>query len=138
MSGSYPNPTIAKVTAASGDFNHNNHDGYNFKTICYDQELATTASSSTCSIAWQSAARQVLTVNANTTLSFSNNPIGPTMLTLRIVNGSGGPFALAMPSGIKYQGGTAYTITATANAQDICSLYWNGSTYYCTFGNGFA
>ena len=119
-------------SGADGYFGNYNVKGVN--SFLYQQEVSTTASYSTCSINWLSGARQVLNVNANTTLSFSDAPAAPTMLTLRIVQG--GTYTLAMPS-MKYQGGTAYTISSSA-ATDILSIYWNGSNYYCSFGLAFA
>ena len=126
----------ASVVALASSIGMNNLNVGSANTYTYNSEYANTASGSTVAVNWQNGARQSLTVNANTTLSFSANPVGPTMLTLRVVQGNS--YTLTMPSGIKYQGGTPYAITSSSGAQDILSFYWNGSTYYCSYGLAFS
>jgi len=41
-------------------------------------------------------------------------------------------------TGVKYPGGTAPTITATASAVDILSFVANGTVWYGTFAQAFA
>ena len=59
------------------------------------------------------------------------NPVAGTRYTLKIVqDATGGRTITTWPSGTKWVGGTAPTLTSSANGIDIISLYYDGTNYF--------
>jgi hypothetical protein len=108
----------------------------NVATLTFDQELAQT-SSGAVTVDWLSAQKQVVTINANTTFTFTA-PAGVCNILLRLVQGASAPFTVTWPGTVLWVGGTAPTLSTGAGDIDIVSLYWNGTNYFGSYGIGFA
>jgi hypothetical protein len=80
----------------------------------------------------------VVTLGGNRTLAITNAAAG-NFITLRVVQDANGSRTLTFPAGTKVINGGAgtVTLTTTANAIDIVSLYWNGSNFYVSYGKNF-
>ena len=65
----------------------------------------------------------------NETLAFTA-PSNPCSLTLILVQDATGSRTITWPASVKWPGGTAPTLTTTANAIDIVSLMYDGVNYY--------
>ena len=69
-----------------------------------------------------------LTLNANTTLAFSNAVIGTYII--QVTQGATGANVLTYPASVKWAGGTAPTLTTTVGKTDILTFYYDGTFYY--------
>ena len=77
-----------------------------------------------------------LNLSANiTTLTLTNTAVG-TYLIKFIQDGTGSK-TVAFPSDWLWSGGTAPTITPTANKTDIVTLIYDGTTYYAAISQNF-
>lgn len=66
-----------------------------------------------------------------------SNPVNGTTYKLRIVQGGAGSFTVTWPT-IKWAGGVAPTLSTAVGAEDIITLYYNGTSYYGHAVTGFA
>lgn len=78
---------------------------------------------------------QKITLTGNITFNAFANPVAGQSLTLIITNSSGG--GLTLTSTMKFAGGSK-TLSTGANAIDILTVFYDGSTYYASLGKGFA
>ena len=77
---------------------------------------------------------QVLTISASCNVLFDKLPAGQVAwYQLTVIQGGAGSFVPTLVSA-KTPGGTPLTFSTTPGAQDIVSLYWDGSTMYATTG----
>jgi hypothetical protein len=81
--------------------------------------------------------QQMVTLTGNVTFTLSN-PADSGVYHLLIKSGAGG-FTATWPATVKWSGGTAPTITATAARADLITLVYNSSTsdYYGSFVQNF-
>jgi len=93
-------------------------------------------SGATYTVDWSKGDRQLLTISAACTLSYSNAVAGQT-LTLRLVENSTGGYAITLPTS-KWPGGTAGTFTTTANAINLLIVYYDGTNYLTQLAAGFS
>jgi Major tropism determinant N-terminal domain len=78
---------------------------------------------------------QKITLNGSLTLNgFSNAVTGQTITLIIKQDGSG---SRTMSSSMLFAGASK-TLSTTANATDILTVYYDGSTYYASLGKGFA
>lgn len=77
---------------------------------------------------------QKITLTGNITFNAFANPVAGQSLTLIITNSSGG--GLTLTSNMKFAGGSK-TLSTGANAIDILTVFYDGSTYYASLGKGF-
>ena len=82
---------------------------------------------------------QVTIAATGRTFALSNLPSGKAMfITTKIIEGSGGSFTITTwPTGVKWKGGTAPTLSAAAGSVDIIAYFWDGTNLYGTFGNDY-
>lgn len=81
-----------------------------------------------------------VTLGGNRSLVFTNLPTNRVVyFTLGVTQDATGNRTLALPSGTKViNGGSgALSLTTTANATDILSFRWNGTTLFCTYGKNY-
>jgi len=89
-----------------------------------------TGSVGTTTIDWTKGNKAKFTFGAgNETLEFTNPP-GSCSLTLVVIQDGTGGRTITWPAGIKWVGGNAPTLTTDANAIDIITFFYDGSTYY--------
>lgn len=72
-----------------------------------------------------------LTLNANTTLAFSNSVIGTYII--QVTQGATGANTLTYPASVKWSGGTAPTLTTTVGKTDILTFYHDGTSFFGTY-----
>lgn len=75
------------------------------------------------------------TATGNFTLNGLNNAVAGTSMTIIITQDATGSRTLT--STMKFAGGSK-TLTTTANAIDIISVFYDGTTYYATLSKGYA
>lgn len=78
---------------------------------------------------WNNNQKQVVTLSGNLTLSFTA-PVGTGNFLLRVVQDGTGGRTITWPASVKWPSGTAPTLSAGANAEDIVTFYYNGTDYY--------
>lgn len=83
----------------------------------------------TATIDWNNGQKQTALLGASSTLTFTA-PQGAGSFILRLVQDATGSRTVTWPANVKWPGKTAPTLTTTANAEDIISLYYNGTDYY--------
>lgn len=75
--------------------------------------------------------RQFTASGGNVTFTAWNNPPrNGSLVTVIIVQDGTGSRTVTWPSNVKWSGGTAPTLTTTANKRDIFQFVWDGSNYY--------
>lgn len=67
-------------------------------------------------------------LTGNVTFTFTN-PTGRGWVALRLKQDTTGGRTVAWPASVRWSGGTAPTLTATASKTDYISFYWNGTNY---------
>ena len=120
-----------ELDALTADINFNGYAAKSIKTETFDSEVAALAS-----IDWTAGNFQTITLTANTTLTFTD-PDDVARLQLRIVQDATGGWTITWPT-IKWEGGSAPTLTGTADSEDIVELFWSGTSYYGWIRKGFA
>lgn len=68
-------------------------------------------------------------MTANCTYTFTA-PAGPANLSLKLIQDATGSRTATWPATVKWAGGTAPTLTTTANAEDLITFYYDGTNYY--------
>jgi len=110
------------------------------KSAGYDAVPSNTPSSNAVTIDWTAGNVQALVYNDTCNFTFTAPPL-PCHLTLIMTHANNTTeFPCTWPSGangVVWAGGTAITPTATSNAVDIVSFFYNGTKYYAMFGNDF-
>lgn len=111
-------------------------------TVTYQKFAATTEvdngnSGTSKTISFQVSDAQKLTLTGNCTLTFTNTSAGGAYV-LRLVQDGTGSRTVTWPAGTKWPGGTTPTLTTTAGAIDIISIYYDGTNYYGNAGLAFA
>jgi hypothetical protein len=82
-------------------------------------------------IDWTTSNKQKVTMTGNCTFTFTAPP-GPCNLVFKMVQDATGSRTATWPSAVHWSGGTAPTLTTTANKVDIIVFYYDGSTYFGT------
>ena len=79
-----------------------------------------------------------VTLGGNRTLDNPTNLVAGFTYTFRIVQDATGSRTLAYGTAYKFPGGTAPTLTTTANAIDYLSCSTDGTNLYCVFTGDFS
>src|SRR5687768_2224687 len=82
----------------------------------------------TIAIDWNNSQNQYVTVAGNRTLTFSN-PVAGQIYSVQITQDSSGSRTITWPSTVKWAGGSAPTLTATASKTDFVYFMYTGSYY---------
>lgn len=131
--GLHYNPSTGRITAA---------DGY-FTTLAAgtislagaQDSIAGLAYAATISPDASSATVRTITLTGNVTFNAFTNPISGQSLTLIITQDATGSRTLS--STMKFAGGSK-TLSTAANAIDILTVSYIGTTYYASLAKGFA
>ncbi|MCL4405314.1 MAG: prepilin-type N-terminal cleavage/methylation domain-containing protein [Patescibacteria group bacterium] len=92
-------------------------------------ELYAPTYSSSMTIDWSKGNTQKIVLTGNATLTFTNGQPGG-KYSLMLVQDSTGGRTITWPSNVKWSGGTAPTLTTTANKTDFVGFIFGGSNYY--------
>ena len=91
---------------------------------------STVTDAASLTLNWSSASGFFISVmSVNTTIAFSGAVANQRIIVELQQAASGGPYTITWPVGIKWQGGTAPTMTATASKKDIYSFFFDGTDY---------
>ena len=117
-----------------GDLDADNNSIINIDNIeieghAYSQEIDNGNSSTADTINWTAGNFQRSTLTDNCTYTFTA-PTGTTTLILKLIQDGTGSRVATFPASVKWSGGTAPTLTTTADAIDIISFYYDGTNYY--------
>lgn len=125
-------------TPWTSNINGTNFALTNVKTLSFNSEISIGTTGGTVNVDWTAGQDQFITLTAATTFTFTA-PLGANTNKLRISQGPTGGWGVTLPATCKVSGGGAgsVTLTATANAIDILSFYYNGTNYYVTAGKNF-
>jgi hypothetical protein len=100
------------------------------------QAVGTVGSTSTLSLTNGTVLTATLTASTPCTFTMPTATAGKSFI-LKLIQASSG-MTTATFTGVKFPGGTAPTITATASAVDILSFVSDGTNWYGTFAQAFA
>ncbi len=104
-------------------------------TITFD-EVAHGAIGTTETIDWTAGQKHSVTLDENTTLTFTA-PAGPCNLLLKFLQDGTGTNTVTFPTVRWPNGGGAPTISAGANDVDIVSFYYDGTSYFGVVSQDF-
>lgn len=90
-------------------------------------------SSTADTIDWTVSNKQKSTLTGNCEFTFTA-PGGPCNLVLKLVQDATGSRTVTWPAAVHWPGGTAPTLTTTANKVDIITFYYDGTTYFGFYG----
>ena len=98
---------------------------------------APTAIAATASTTIDLGTGNVITINlsADTTLTTSNAAVGTYLI--KIVQNSSGNHSVSFPVAWKWSGGSAPTVTPTADKTDIVTLIFDDTNYYAAISQNF-
>lgn len=99
------------------------------ETAYFDTEFDNGNSSTADTIDWRVGNKQKSTLTGNCTFTFTA-PDGPCNVVLKLIQDATGGRTVTWPATVKWAGGSAPTLTATANKIDIISFYFDGTSYY--------
>lgn len=100
-----------------------------FDKTAYFSEVNNGNSSTAHTIDWTAGNKQKSTLTGNCTFTFTAPP-GPTNLVLKLVQDGTGSRTVTWPAAVHWSGGTAPTLTTTANKVDLITFYFDGTTYF--------
>lgn len=106
------------------------------KTYRLNTNNSVTATSSTRTVDFSVSNIHYVTLNTNTTLSFTNMPSNGEY-TILIKQGTGGNRTVTWPTGIKWPSGTVPVLSTAVDKVDIITLIIVGGTIFATFVNDF-
>jgi hypothetical protein len=128
-------PAIGGTAAAAGTFTTLTSTG---RTVLKDLTETVYTSGSTTGTITPDVANgtvQKITLTGSITFSAFANPVAGQSMTLIITQSASG--GLTLTSTMKFAGGSK-TLSTAANAIDILTVFYDGSTYYASLGKGFA
>lgn len=94
-------------------------------------------SGATPAINWTNGDRQLITLTANATFTYSNAAAGQA-LTLIIKQDGTGSRTVAMPAGTKWPYGSAGSFSTVASSIDVLTVVYDGTNYYTQLAASFA
>lgn len=106
-------------------------------TIVFTSEFDNGNSGTADTIDWGAGNKQKSTLTGNVTYTFTA-PGGVGNFLLKIVQDATGSRTVTWPASVKWPGGTAPTLSTAANAIDIVTFYYDGTSYYGTSSLAFA
>ena len=95
-----------------------------------------TAISGTGAIDWNNGNVQQVTLNSNTTFTFTNGVIGGTYI-VKAKQGTTGGYTASWPGSVKWPAGTAPTLSPTGGYVDLLSFIYDGTSFYGVAQTGY-
>lgn len=94
-------------------------------------------SSTSKTINWNGMRRVKMTMTWNCTVTLSN-PVAGRTYVLELTQDATGSRTITFPWTVKTAGGAGITLSTTANAIDIVTLYYNGTSYFANISKAYA
>jgi hypothetical protein len=107
------------------------------ETAYFNEEYNNGDSGTADTIDWGNGNKQRSTLTGDCTYTFTA-PGGACNLLIKLIQDETGGHTVTWPASVKWPGGTAPTLTATGNAIDIVTFYFDGTYYYGQAGLDFA
>jgi hypothetical protein len=104
-------------------------------TVNFTSEYDNGVVSADATIDWANGNDQKITLGASITLTFSNMGVGHKQL--KVIQDATGDRIPTLPAG-KWPGGTAGSFSTAADAEDILSIFYNGTDYYYQITKGWS
>lgn len=105
--------------------------------ITENAEVDNLNSGTSKTITWDAGNFHKITMTGNCTFTFTA-PAGPTTLTLKMTQDGTGSRTATWPASVKWESGTAPTLSTAASAVDLISFYFDGSDYYGFIGKNMS
>lgn len=105
--------------------------------LLFSTVVANGNSGSTFTIIWPTGNKQKITLTANCTFTFGA-PSGVSNLLLMLTQDGTGSRTVTWPSGVKWVGAAAPTLSTAAGATDIVSFFYDGTNYWGVASLNFA
>jgi hypothetical protein len=118
------------------DLDAKNFNLLNVKTATYKAEFDNGNSGAAATISFLVAQKQKITLTANCTFTFTA-PNGPGNFVLRLIQDGTGGRTVTWPAAVKWVGSAAPTLTTTAAAVDIVTIYYDGTNFNASYGLNF-
>lgn len=106
-------------------------------TATFDAEYDNGNSGTSKTIDWGNGNKQKITLTGNCTFTFTAPDTGVGNFLIRLIQDGTGSRTVTWPASVKWPADTAPTLTTTAAAIDIVSLYWTGVRYESSAGLDF-
>jgi hypothetical protein len=90
--------------------------------------LNSLTSSTNTAVDWRISNKAAIALTSNATVTFTA-PSKPCTVCLRLTQDTTGSRTVTWPT-IKWQGGTAPTLTTTTSKSDIIAFFYDGTSYY--------
>lgn len=90
----------------------------------------------TIALDWNNGNVQSVTLAGNRTFTFAN-PVDGGRYSILLRQDATGSRTITWPGTVLWSGGTAPTLTTTANKTDIVTFIWNGTSYFGTMSPNF-
>ena len=101
-------------------------------TVNYGKEYRNFATGSELKISWRNGQKQSISLETASVNIIFGDPLGCCNLMLRIIQDSAGSRTFALPSNVKWAGGTEPTWSVGADMVDIVCMYFDGADYHAT------
>src|SRR4051812_18419030 len=88
----------------------------------------TLTDAATVAVDWNNSVNQQVTFAGSRTFTFSN-PVAGAIYSLKITQDASGSRLATFPSTVKWAGGSAPTLTATASKTDVIYFMYDGTNY---------
>jgi len=126
------------TVVVAADFDMDDNDLINNKTITYNAEVAHGDSGASETIDFENGQKHSVTVSENTTLTLAPPDNGMGNFLIKILNGSAFTLEWATEGAenIYWAGGEEPTWTASGT--DIIAIYYDGTDFYCQAGIDFS
>jgi len=112
-----------------GALDCNNNNIQEVKSATFNSEIDNGNSSTADTIDWGAGNNHKSTLTGNCTYTFTA-PAGPAFLSLKVIQDATGSRAVTWPASVKWPSGTAPTLSTAANAIDIVTFYYDGTSYF--------
>src|SRR4051794_35322942 len=96
----------------------------------------TDTDAATITMDWNVSENHQVTLAGNRTLVFSN-PVNGCVYRVKVTQDATGSRTLSYPSTVKWVGGSAPSLTATASRTDLLTFVWDGVSYLGTSNLNF-
>ncbi len=134
---SIPGELLQRLPRQEEPFDMNNNSIDRVLTATFNGEYDNGTVSSNTTIDFTNGQKQVVTLGASITLSFTD-PAGPCNLVLKVVQDGTGGRDVTWPSSVLWPGGSKTALSNSADAVDVVSFYYDGTNYHAQMGRAFA
>ena len=93
------------------------------------QAVNTLTDAATIAVDFSISSNHAVTVAGNRTFTFSNPQAGE-IYSIKVIQDATGSRTITWPSTVKWAGGSAPTLTATASKADFVFFYCDGTNYF--------